>query len=109
VARARRTGSFAYGIVLGTGILTIVSAPAVWLGLACCLAIGNAAWGAVYGVSFGTGRALVLHATLAGPARRHRAHARPRTQAQPEQPVLAVRGRRRPRADRPGARGARLT
>jgi hypothetical protein len=60
LARARRTGPFAYGIVLGTGILTIVSTPAVWLGLGCCLAIGSALWGAVYGVSFGTGRALAL-------------------------------------------------
>jgi hypothetical protein len=45
LARARRTGPFAYGIVLGTGILTIVSMPAVWLGLGCCLAIGSAPWG----------------------------------------------------------------
>lgn len=60
LARARRTGPLMYGVVLGTGILTIVSTPAVWLGLACCLAVGRLGWGAVYGAAFGTGRALTL-------------------------------------------------
>jgi hypothetical protein len=60
LARARRVGPLAYGAVLGTGVLTIVSTPAVWLGLACCLAIGNPAWGAAYGATFGGGRALML-------------------------------------------------
>lgn len=60
LARARYTGPLAYGAVLGTGVLTIVSTPAVWLGLACCLVIGNPAWGAAYGGFFGVGRALML-------------------------------------------------
>ena len=65
LARARGVGPLAYGMVLGTGVLTIISTPAVWLGLACCFAVGDPVWGAVYGVSFGVGRAAMLtHNTL---------------------------------------------
>lgn len=32
----------------------------MWLGLACCFAVGDPAWGAVYGASFGVGRAVML-------------------------------------------------
>lgn len=41
-------------------MLTIVSTPAVWLGLCCCLAAGAPLWGGLYGLSFGGGRALML-------------------------------------------------
>lgn len=60
LARASGIGPLAYGAVLGVGLLTIVSTPAVWLGLVCCLGLGRAASGVVYGMSFGAGRALVL-------------------------------------------------
>jgi hypothetical protein len=60
LARARLAGPLAYGAVLGAGVLTIVSTPAVWLGGACCLATGSPAWGTAYGAFFGTGRALML-------------------------------------------------
>ena len=60
LARARLVGPLAYGAVLGAGVLTIVSTPAVWLGAACCLATGSPAWGAAYGAFFGAGRALML-------------------------------------------------
>jgi hypothetical protein len=60
LARAHGTGAAAYGAVLGVGVLTIVSTPAVWLGLCCCLAAGAPAWGGLYGLSFGGGRALML-------------------------------------------------
>lgn len=60
LARARRIGPLAYGAVLGTGVLTIISTPAVWLGMLCCLAMGSPAWGAAYGLSFGAGRTTML-------------------------------------------------
>jgi len=60
LARAHVFGPLAYGAVLGAGVLTIVSTPAVWLGLACCLLVGVPAWGSAYGVAFGAGRAFML-------------------------------------------------
>jgi hypothetical protein len=60
LARAPAIGPVAYGAVLGTGVLTIMSTPAVWLGLCCCVAIGGPGWGSAYGASFGIGRWLML-------------------------------------------------
>jgi hypothetical protein len=82
LARASGIGPIAYGAVLGVGLLTIVSTPAVWLGLVCCLGVGRAASGVVYGMSFGAGRAFVLV---------HDSHQVGR--GAPEQIVLHVLGR----------------
>jgi hypothetical protein len=60
LARAPRARPFAYGAVLGAGMLTIVSTPAVWLGAGCSLLLGSFAWGGLYGLSFGMGRGLML-------------------------------------------------
>jgi hypothetical protein len=50
-------GAIAFGSVLGVGWLTASSTPFMWIGIPASLAAGSPVWGAVYGLSFGLGRA----------------------------------------------------
>lgn len=63
MARSGSLGAFAYGAVLGAGILTVVSTPAVWLGAGLSLFTGAWSWGLLYGAAFGAGRSLLLITT----------------------------------------------
>lgn len=63
LARSGSLGAFAYGAVLGAGILTVVSTPAVWLGAGLSLFTGAWRWGVLYGAAFGAGRSLLLITT----------------------------------------------
>jgi hypothetical protein len=58
LASRRRAGLLYFGGVLGPGILTVMSTPLVWVGVAFCLA-GGVVWGVLYGMSFGFGRSVL--------------------------------------------------
>lgn len=64
LAQSGGMGAFAYGVVLGVGLLTVVATPAVWLGLGLSLLLGSWAWGLAFGVGFGSGRSAAVAAEL---------------------------------------------
>ena len=60
VAHHPRHGMVVYGMVLGAGVLTLVTTPLVWLGVLGAVVSGSPRVGIAYGVSFGLARAAVL-------------------------------------------------
>ena len=54
------TGGLIFGGLLGVGVLTKVTTPLVWVGVAASLAAGSAAWGFAYGAGFGVGRSVQM-------------------------------------------------
>lgn len=60
VTVAPMKGALIFGTVLGVGLLTKVTTPFVWLGLAATIARGSPFWGFVYGGAFGVGRSVQL-------------------------------------------------
>lgn len=53
-------GALIFGTVLGVGLLTKITTPLVWLGLAATIARGSPFWGFAYGSAFGVGRSVQL-------------------------------------------------
>jgi hypothetical protein len=53
-------GGLIFGGLLGVGVLTKVTTPLVWVGVAASLAAGSAQWGLAYGAGFGLGRSVQL-------------------------------------------------
>jgi hypothetical protein len=54
------TGGLIFGGLLGVGVLTKVTTPLVWVGVAASFAAGSAAWGLAYGAGFGFGRSVQM-------------------------------------------------
>ncbi len=63
-------GLYAYGAVLGVGVLTIVTTPLLWVGMLHAFLSRSMLWGAVFGAAFGLGRVLPLavHVSVGTPA-----------------------------------------
>jgi hypothetical protein len=58
----RSIGVYIYGGLLGIGLLTLVSTPAVFVGALAVFLAGSAQLGAAFGISFGVGRTVSLAA-----------------------------------------------
>lgn len=54
------TGALIFGGLLGTGLLTKIVTPFVWVGVASSFVSGSFLWGLLYGVGFGFGRSIHL-------------------------------------------------
>jgi hypothetical protein len=53
-------GGLIFGGLLGVGVLTKVTTPLVWVGVAAGVAAGSALWGLAYGAGFGLGRSVQM-------------------------------------------------
>jgi hypothetical protein len=74
-------GGLIFGGLLGVGVLTKVTTPLLWVGVAASLAAGSALWGLAYGAGFGLGRSVQMFIEYLLPerdpaARLHRAMVR---------------------------------
>lgn len=49
-------GAAVFGVVLGIGLLTLITTPLVWIGVVAAFVAGSPLAGATYGLGFGLGR-----------------------------------------------------